>query len=65
MRQLRTEISAGTIRADVACDALISKVESGDVAAFTAMRDTIGEKPGTESAVQVGIAIAVEYIGNE
>lgn len=36
---------------DNICAALIKKAENGDVKAFEAIRDTVGEKPASEVAV--------------
>lgn len=45
MLALETEIEDGKLVQDVGIEALIKKYMDGDLAVFTAIRDTIGEKP--------------------
>lgn len=43
---------------------LIAKAEAGDVSAYNAIRDIIGEKPTDEVAVNIPNSIRVEIVGD-
>jgi hypothetical protein len=67
LKQLLMEVANGVTRLDLVCDGLINMAIEGDVAAMVCIRDTIGEKPVSDTAVnnQIRIGIGVEFIANE
>ena len=67
LSQLRQEIAAGVTNTGSVCAAVIDKAIAGDVAAFTAIRDTVDGKPGNDGAGAgtIAIAIGIEFIGQD
>lgn len=66
LRHLELAVAGDTTQADCVVDAIIQKaINEGDVAAFTALRDTVDGKPQADSGAggQISIAIQVVNVG--
>ena len=61
---LETEIEDGKLVQDIGIEALIKKYMDGDLAVFTAIRDTIGEKPVDKVEADVGVKRLEDLLWN-